>query len=249
MSTTVATISALYIYPIKSMAGVPVEEAHVGMDGILGDRQYSFVRADQAASNSFPWMTARQLTRMLLYHPQFSAPPTPQEPEPAVRVRAPDDSVWDVNDPALRDALTAESKQPLFLLKNARGIFDCQHISLFSLASVRALAVEAGPVDPRQFRANIYLEPISTQPFAEETWTDCILQIGDEVLTAVTQRDPRCMMVNLNPEDAQQNPHVLRTIAKAHDGQAGVYANVVRTGVIRVGDTIRMFPNPAARST
>jgi uncharacterized protein YcbX len=240
----VAKISELYIYPIKSMAGVSVEEAYVGMDGIFGDRQYAFVRADQAASNSFPWMTARQLTRMILYTPQFEVRPSPQEPEPAITVRTPEKTMLAVNDPALRELLTAESGQPLFLLKCGRGLFDCQHLSLFSLASVRALAEDIGRIDPRQFRANIYIEPTSAEPFAEESWTGGILNVGVEVLAGVTQRDPRCMMINLNPEDAEQNVQVLKTVVKAHQGQAGIYANVIRPGVVRVGDPIRWFRNP-----
>jgi len=95
--------------------------------------------------------------------------------------------------------LGSRTGQPLFLLKSARGIFDCQQIPLFSLASVRALAAEAScTIDPRRFRANIYMAPVSGNPFEEETWTDCLLQIGDEVLTGVTQRDARCMMINLD---------------------------------------------------
>ena len=49
MSDAVATIAQVYLYPVKSMAGIPVQEAHVGLDGILGDRQYSFVRAERIA--------------------------------------------------------------------------------------------------------------------------------------------------------------------------------------------------------
>lgn len=239
MSQHLATISQLYVYPVKSMSGVPLQEAHVGLDGIIGDRQYAFVRADQAAKNSFPWMTARELTRMLLYHPEFSELPTPANPEPAVRVRTPSGATHPANDPALRDELARELKQELFLLKSARGIFDCQHVSLFSLASARALAERAGSIDPRQFRANIYMEPVSAQPFDEESWTG-LLRIGAQVMTGVTQRDPRCMMINLDPETAQQNPNVLRTVVQAHDGQAGLYANVVRPGVIKVGDKIEL---------
>jgi uncharacterized protein len=228
------------------MAGVSVQELHVGMDGVLGDRQYAFVRADQAPTNSFPWMTARQLTRMILYRPRFNALPTRQEPEPAVQVRTPHnpETTLPVNDPALRELLVSESGQQMFLLKCARGMFDCQHLSLFSLASVRALAKESGPIDPRQFRANIYVEPLSGEAFAEVSWTGGILKVGDEVLAGVTQRDPRCMMVNLNPDDAQQNVQVLKTIVKTHEGQAGIYANVIRPGVVRVGYSIRWSRSP-----
>jgi len=245
MSQVIATIAKLCLYPVKSMAGVAVEEAHVGLDGLLGDRQYAFVRADQAARNSFPWMTARESARMLFYRPNFSQLPTPEQPEPAVRVRTPAGKECEPTDAGMREELAGELGQPLFLLKSARGMFDCQHLSLFSLASLRALAAEAGcAIDPRQFRANLYVEPVSSQPFEEETWAGSLLQIGDQVLTGVTQRDPRCMMVNLDPESGKQDPRVLRAIAQKHQGQAGVYANVIRPGVIRVGDTLRVVAIP-----
>ena len=236
-----ATITQLWLYPIKSMAGVSVDEAHVGLDGILGDRQYAFVRADQAARNSFPWMTARESSRMLFYKPSFAQAPTPEQPEPPVRVRTPAGTECEPSDSTLRDELAGELGQPIFLLKSGRGMFDCQHLSLFSLASVRALAAEAGcTINPRQFRANLYIEPASSQPFEEEAWAGSLLQIGNQVLTGVTQRDPRCMMVNLDPETGVQDPRVLRAVAQKHQGQAGVYANVIRPGVIRVGDAIRL---------
>ncbi len=245
MSQAIATIAQLCIYPIKSMAGISVEEAHVGLDGILGDRQYAFVRADQAARNSFPWMTARESSRMLFYKPYFSQFPTPEQPEPPVRVRTPAGVECEPSDSSLREELAGQLGQPVFLLRSTRGMFDCQHLSVFSLASVRALAAEAGcAIDQRQFRANLYIEPVSSQPFEEVTWAGCLLQIGDHVLTGITQRDPRCMMVNLNPETGQQDPRVLRAIAQKHQAQAGMYANVVRPGLIRVGDAIRLVRTP-----
>lgn len=239
LMSSIAIVAELSLYPIKSMAGVPMREVHLGLDGILGDRQYSFVRADQAARNSFPWMTARESAGMLLYKPEFAHPPTPDRPEPPVKVRTPEGAVLDAGDSILREELASKAGYPLFLLKSARGIFDCQHISLFSLASVKGLATEAGcPIDRRQFRANVYLEPVSGRPFEEETWTSCVLQIGDEAILGVTQRDSRCMMVNLDPETGDHNPRVLKTIAQGHQGQAGIYANVVRPGIIRVGDPV-----------
>ena len=242
MPETIASVVELYIYPVKSMAGIAVDQAHVGLDGILGDRQYSFVRADQAAHNSFPWMTARESARMLRHKPQFTQPPTPDEPEPPVEVRTPEGGVHQAGDPAFCQELAGKVGRSLFLLKSGRGIFDCQHISLFSLASVRGLAAEAGcPIDRRQFRANVYLEPASGQAFDEESWSPCLLQIGDGVLIGVTKRDTRCMMVNLDPESGDQSPQVLKTIAQRHQGQAGIYANVVRPGMIRVGDPIQFI--------
>lgn len=242
MPERLAEIAGLVVYPIKSMAGVLVEQAHVGLDGIFGDRIYSFVRADQAAKNSFPWMTARESSRMLMYKPEFAQEPTPEQQEPEVRVRTPDGELREAGDPELCAELTSQTGQPMFLLKSARGIFDCQHLSLFSEATVRALAIEADtPIDTRQFRANIYLEPASGQAFAEESWTNCLLQIGNQVIVGVTKRDTRCMMVNLNPDTGTQNPRVLKAIAQNHQRQAGLYANVVRPGFIRTGDSVELI--------
>jgi uncharacterized protein YcbX len=239
MSNALATVSELFIYPVKSMAGIGVREAHVGFDGVLGDRQYAFVRSDQAARNSFPWMTARESARMLLHKPEFASPPTPENSEPAVKVKTPDGETRDANDPALCEELAAKSGQALFLLKSQRGIFDCQHVSLFSLASVRGLAKESGSaIDRRQFRANVYMEPASGEPFEEEQWARTLIQIGDEVVVSIVQRDTRCMMINIDPDTGKSDPRVLKTVAQGHQAQAGVYANVVRPGVMRVGDEI-----------
>jgi len=43
-------------------------------------------------------------------------------------------------------------------------------------------------------------------------------------------------MINLDPETGDQNPRVLKAVAHSHQGQAGLYANVLRPGRIRLGD-------------
>src|ERR1051325_4835649 len=106
MPEAVARIAKLYLYPVKSMAGIELEEAHVGIDGILGDRQYAFVQAAKAAVSPFPWMTERESARMRAYQPEFVGMPTPDKPEQAVRVRTPEGRVLDASDPALLEDLT-----------------------------------------------------------------------------------------------------------------------------------------------
>lgn len=243
MPDVIATLERLYLYPVKSMAGIPLEEAHVGPDGMFGDRQYAFVQTDKAEKKSFPWMTARENAGMLRYHPRFDQPPTAERPEPELRVQTPAGRLADISDPALREELAGGRE--IFLLKSNRGMFDCQHLSLFSLASVRALAEEAdSAIDHRQFRANLYAEPRSGRPFEEEQWMDCLLRIGDRVLASVAQRDTRCMMINIDPQTGKQNPKVLKTVAQQHKGDAGLYLTVVRPGVIRRGDAIQRVPLP-----
>jgi MOSC domain-containing protein YiiM len=48
------------------------------------------------------------------------------------------------------------------------------------------------------------------------------------------------MMINVDPETAVQNPAVLRTVTQQHGECAGIYANVIVPGVIRVGDIVSL---------
>jgi MOSC domain-containing protein len=59
---------------------------------------------------------------------------------------------------------------------------------------------------------------------------------------SVTMRDLRCMMLNLDPETATQDARVMKTVVRLNANYAGVYATVVRTGTIRVGDRVSLAP-------
>src|ERR1041385_6007115 len=104
----IATVKHLFIYPVKSMRGVPVAEAHLGLNGIHGDRRFAFMRQDALGRESFPWMTGREQTRMLLYRPRFERFPTPDDSDPPLRVATPDGDEFAVTDPTLQQRLEAD---------------------------------------------------------------------------------------------------------------------------------------------
>ena len=56
----------------------------------------------------------------------------------------------------------------------------------------------------------------------------------------VTLRDVRCMMVNLDPDTATQDARVLKTVVRLNKNNAGVYATVVQTGMIRIGQAVSL---------
>ena len=63
---------------------------------------------------------------------------------------------------------------------------DCRPVSLFSLQTVRQLAVETGTVpDKRRFRANVYLDLGSAPGFAEDRFVDRKLRLGVKAVVAV----------------------------------------------------------------
>src|SRR4051794_26808062 len=68
----VGIVKELNLYPVKSMDGHTVEAAFLNWHGLDGDRKYAFVQ-DGNTSN-FPWLTAREIPRMLHYRPYFVEP-------------------------------------------------------------------------------------------------------------------------------------------------------------------------------
>ncbi|HEX2610897.1 MAG TPA: hypothetical protein VHK68_07780, partial [Gemmatimonadales bacterium] len=80
------------------------------------------------------------------------------------------------------------------------------------------------------------------EPFLEDGWVGGTLIFGDgdpPAAVSVTLRDLRCGMINLDPETAEKDLRVMKTVVRLNENYAGVYANVVRTGTIRVGDRVR----------
>lgn len=239
MSEKIATIKQIYLYPVKSMRGVRVEQAHLTVNGFAGDRRYAFVRQEIAATDGFPWFTGREKPKMILHAPRFGRLPTPDDWDVPVMVQTPDGDELDVGDARLAEQLSALYGQRVFLFKTKRGNFDSQHVSLFSTVTHAQLEAESeSEIDLRQFRANLYIEPVAGVPFLEDSWVGRVLKLGESATVGVTKKDSRCMMINLDPDTARQNPSVLRTVAREHGECAGIYANVVATGVVRVGDKI-----------
>ena len=97
------------------------------------------------------------------------------------------------------------------------------------------------PVDKRRFRANIYVDLISSEGFGEDKFVGRSLRIGRKLTVAVLQRDARCMMITLDPDTAEKTPAILKAVAQAHEGMAGVYGAVLVEGTIRKGDSVELL--------
>lgn len=239
--TLLATIKQIYLYPVKSMRGVAVEEAFLSIHGFLGDRRYAFVQEALAAKNVFPWMTAREKPNMLLHAAHFDRQPTPTDKNVKVLVTTPEGEEFHVNDPKLCEHVANLLGHPVFLLRNGRGNFDTQQVGIISHTSIAQLENEAETaIDFRQFRANLYIEPTDGVPFVENSWVGRVVRLGETAQIGVTDTDERCMMINLNPDSAVQDPAVLRTVTQEHGQQMGIYGNVVVPGLVKVGDTIEL---------
>jgi uncharacterized protein len=68
---------------------------------------------------------------------------------------------------------------------------DCRPISIFSVQTVRQLSNEAGiDMDQRRFRANIYNELDSGDPFGEDNFVGRTCQVGARAKIAILERVP-----------------------------------------------------------
>jgi uncharacterized protein len=259
----VGRVDSLWRYPVKSMRGEELQEAFVGFAGVYGDRLYAF--RSSAAQPGFPYLTGREQARMLLYRPFFRygermahpenlseaqalapgvTPVYAQAGERIVDVETPVGDVRAIDDVRLIDELRSDIREghELTLLQSDRAMTDCRPISLFSTQTARRLSDELGfPVDKRRFRANVYIELESAGGFGEDEFVNHELRIGDAVTLAVVDRDPRCKMITLDPDTGHAAPEIMRTVARSHEGKAGVYAAVVAEGTIRRGDKISLL--------
>ena len=220
--TSVGVVTALWRYPVKSMAGEALEEADVSWHGLAGDRRWAFVR-EGVERSGFPWLTIRERSDMLRYVPSLEDPGRPDASR--IVVRTPSGDELDVIDPAL----AAELGHGARVIKQNRGVFDTMPLSLLSVQSVERLRPG---LDPRRFRPNILVEGAG-----EDEWVGRTLQIGG-MRMRVDQHDERCVVVNVDPETTERDPSILRKIAQERDSRFGVYGSVVAPGRIAVGDPV-----------
>ncbi len=260
----IGTVESLWRYPVKSMCGEEMDELFAGFAGVYGDRLYAF--RSSTAPGGFPYFTARDKRQMLCYRPRFRqpekavAPPnlseaermppgaTPLYADPAdlaLDVETPSGETIPIDDPALIDLLRAgiDPAPEVTLMRSERALTDCRPLSLFALQSVKKLAEETGiEINKLCFRANLYLDLANTEGFAEERFVGRSLRIGEKVVVSVVERDPRCMVITLDPETGEKAPAVLKAVAQKHGGNAGLYGAVLAEGMIRKGDAVELLP-------
>ena len=259
----VGSVESLWRYPVKSMHGEELDEIFAGFSGIYGDRFFAF--RSSASSKGFPYLTAREQHQMLRYRPRFRHPEKAAQPlnlaeaegiglgaspvyadsmDLMVDVETPAGDMVAIDDPSLIDRLREgiDTKHHLTLVRSERTMTDCRPVSLLSVQTVKKLAEETGTaVDKRRFRANVYLDLASAGGFAEDKFVGRSLRIGPKVILSILERDPRCIMITLDPDTGAIAPALLKKVAQAHGSMTGVYGAVLAEGMIRKGDSVELL--------
>jgi len=237
----VGRVCEIVRYPVKSMAGTATDSAVLGWHGLDGDRRFAFRR--EGDTSGFPWLSASRLPELILYHP-VGLDANSGEPLPT-HIRTPAGSHVELRSAELTSEIARRFGSGVELMKMKHGVFDEAAISVISLATIAGIGREAGlDLDRRRFRANIFLETERGEPFLEDEWVGRTLLFGDadpRPAMSITLCDERCTMVNLDPETAARDPRVMKSVVRLNRNNAGVYAAVVRSGTIRVGDRVSLL--------
>jgi uncharacterized protein YcbX len=220
-----ATVTEIWRYPVKSMAGEQVDSCQVVEHGLEGDRRWAFI--DGSPNRAGKKLTIRQHEGLMGYRARLS--------NGGVEILSPKGETQALDDRFVR-RLESESSRSLTLADMAGANFDDSHVLIVNLATVRAFGEESGThIDPRRFRANLYIDDLA--PEEEVSWIGRRIQAGAAELE-VTARCERCVVITRDPDTAQTSPELLRLLTEQHETCMGVYCRVVRPGRVAVSDFV-----------
>jgi hypothetical protein len=238
MLIEIGHVEAIFRYPVKSMSGERLEVANLGWHGLDGDRRLAFRRMDDRSG--MPWLTASKLPDLLLFAPHRHED-TAQGDLPT-HIRTPDGEEMPVFGEDLAKEVGRRYGAPVQMMQLRHGIFDEASISVIASETVSEIGRLAGrSLDVRRFRPNVLVRLLQPVPFQEDEWLGGVLSFGegnDAPAIAVTMRDERCSMVNLDPDSASPAPEVMKAVVRTHQNTAGIYGAVTRIGQLAVGQTI-----------
>lgn len=230
-AAAVATIAELWRYPVKGMRGERIASLALDAWGVADDRRFA-IRSSGAPLGK-PMLRGAERAAMLLFAASMEGE--------QVTVTTPGGERFPVGAPGLLDAMQAvlPGGYGLSLVRSVTPMNDVRPVALLGLGTVGQLGEEMGAaVDARRFRSNILLAIDDPAGSAEDRLVGCTLRLGDVAEVRVTERTPRCRRVTLDPDTAMADPALMKHLDRRHDGCVGIYASVVRTGVVRVGDCV-----------
>jgi len=242
MRVEIGQVEAIFRYPVKSMGGERLDAANLGWHGLDGDRRLALRRMEDRGA--FPWLSASKLPDLVLF--------TPLRREDGAgghlptHVRTPDGEEMDVFGADLAAEIGRRHGAPVQMMQLKHGIFDEASISVIALDTVSEIGQLAGvSPDMRRFRPNIVVRSVRSVPFQEDEWVGGVLSFGegsDAPAVAVTMRDERCSMINIDPDSGGRAPEMMKAVVRANQNCAGIYGTVTRIGRVAVGQTIVLRP-------
>ncbi len=263
--TNTVKISGLFIYPVKSLAGISLQQASLDNMGLKYDRRWMLVSPDGA------FLSQRKLPKMALIHTHLDElgqlTLSMQGKSDLIVAKASSNTmpvkIW--NDTVLANKINDECDAWLTdilgvdchlvyinedvvrqcdlnyaKLGDRTGFSDGFPMLLLSEASLEDLNSRLDkPVDMCRFRPNIVVK--GCKPFAEDEWKDFMLA---EIPMRGVKPCSRCSIPTVDPDTGERTgTEPISTLATYRKRDHKVYfgMNIIhqQQGILRLGDCLR----------
>jgi uncharacterized protein len=118
---------------------------------------------------------------------------------------------------------------------------DAMPVLALTTSSLRAARSQhpGGDWSTRRFRANVVIESDGDE-WLEDDWLHRTVEVGAAAITPRALCERCTMVTRPQPGGIERDLDTFRTLSRHHDGKFGVWSSVATTGVIRVGDDVRV---------
>jgi len=224
----------IWRYPVKSLGGERLARVGCSERGIDQDRRWAVRGADGKFGSGKTTRRFRRMHGLLALSARVGEDGT-------ARIRFPDGADYSATDPRAAARLSSVIGEPITLTEeNDVSHFDDSPLHLVSTGSLRRLGTEADLASrwgkTQRFRPNLVLDA-GDEPGIEDHWVGRRLRIG-EVLVEVEKPTERCVMVTLGQDGVPVAPQLLSHLTASRSGCFGVYARVLSSGTITLGDQV-----------
>ena len=266
ITAVLGSICALWRYPIKSMMGEEVNSGYLTARGLHGDRAYALIDISTgkiaSAKNPSKW------PNMFKFRAALTAAPIPNGTIPSAMITLPAGATIASDHHDIDMVLSKELGRPVTLKSSVPNapmleeywpdieglalndtvtdeampegtFFDLAVLHILTTSTINALRAiyPDGRFEVRRFRPNLVVEVRDDSGFVENDWIGKEVKVGGAKLK-ITGPCPRCVMTTLPQYDLPKDPGILRTAAKYNDAHVGVYASVIESGSISIGDSL-----------
>jgi hypothetical protein len=263
-------VVSLWRYPIKSMMGEELNASLVTGRGLLGDRSMALVDTETgkvvSAKNPKKWSSMFDFRAAFAVPPAVDdrLPPVRVTLPDGRIVLSDDPGFAEIASTAIGRPVTLAAVAPsqpsleeywpdMAELAHQETVTDenLPAETFFDLATIHVLTTAtldrlrelcpAGRFEARRFRPNIVVRTDDdVVDFVEDKWIGHDIRIGDDVVLAITDHCPRCVMTTLPQGDLPKDSEILRTAARHNGVNVGVYAEVRSPGTVHRGDPVNV---------
>ena len=243
------TLAQIWRHPIKSHGRESISEAKLTEGQTLPwDRVWAVAHEASKADGS-DWVSCQNFSRGAKAPELAAITASLDESTGILTLRHPDkpdltfnpdedgQALIDWAGPLIPEARAKSAR----VIRGPRGFTDSDFpsITLCNLASHRAVEQRIGhELSIHRWRGNLWVDGLA--PWEEFDWIDREVQIGEAVLVP-KERTGRCLATHNNPETGQRDADILSALDSWEHRDFSVCAEVVRSGSIRVGDSVSLL--------